>query len=244
MEAGHDYGWNVTARCAVAVVALCGVIPAAAQGYLGIDAGIQRGAFGTSVTTTASSLSLSVGWFDNDYDVSVTVPLVRMSDDLGAEETGLGDVVVRAGLGNLYRNAEGVALDGSVSIKLPTADENKNLGSGETDIGGFISLRKQWSSFSATLGAGYLLVGDPAGTDYNNVALVSFGVSKRLSSGGMFVSLDTRSAATAGTDDPRELSLGGYYVMNAHYAFSGSAFVGLSDGSADYGANLGWLKRY
>jgi hypothetical protein len=245
MEACHDNGWCVTARCLMVVVAVCGVVPvAAAQGYFGVDVGTQRGDFGSTVTTTVSALTLSTGWVANDYDVSVAVPLLRMSDDLSAEETGLGDVIVRGGLSNLYRNSNGLTLDASVSIKFPTADENKNLGSGETDLGGFISLRKQWSSFATTLGAGYILVGDPAGVDYNDVTLVSLGVSKRLSRGGMFASLDTRSAVISGTDDPREFGVGGYYVIDAHNALSGSAFVGLSDGSADYGLNLGWLKRF
>jgi hypothetical protein len=169
---------------------------------------------------------------------------LQLSDDLGAEETGLGDVVVRAGRSNLYRNANGLTLDAGASIKLPSADANKNLGSGEIDIGGFISLRKQWSSFATTLGAGYLFVGDSADTDYRDVTLASVGVSKKLARGGVFTSLGIRSAVIAGADDPRELSVGGYYVIDAQYALSGSAFAGLSDGSADYGINLGWLKRF
>jgi len=242
---GYDNGWRVTARCLAVLVTVCGVVSdATAQGYFAADVGARRGDFGSTMTTTVSSLTLSAGWFADDYDVSVAVPLLRMSDDLGAEETGVGDVIVRAGLSNLYRNADGLTLGASVSIKLPTADETKNLGSGETDIGGFVNLRKQWSSFATTLGAGYIVVGDPAGTDYNDVTLVSLGASKRLARGGVFASLDSRSAVIAGTDDPRELGVGGYYVIDAHNALSCSAFAGLSDGSADYGVNLGWLKRF
>jgi len=245
MDAGYDKGWEITARCLALLVTVCGVVPAAtAQSYFTADAGFQRGAFGSTVTSRVSSVTLSTGWFGEDYDVSAAMPLLRLSDDLGAEETGLGDVILRAGRSNLFRNAEGFVLDASVSVKVPTADVNKNLGSGEADIGGFVNLRKQWSSFATTLGAGYIVVGDPAGIDYNNVTLVSLGVSKRLVHGGVFASLDSRSAVLAGTDDPRELSMGGYYVVDAHNAFSGSVFAGLSDGSADYGANLGWLRRF
>ncbi|MBI3776695.1 MAG: transporter [Gammaproteobacteria bacterium] len=191
-----------------------------------------------------TSLTLSGGWIGDGYDVFAAVPLLHLSDNFGADETGLGDIVVRVGRSNLYHTTEGLTLGASVSIKLPAADESKNLGSGETDIGGFVNLRKQWSSFDTTMGAGYLVVGDPAGTDYNNVTFLSIGIAKQLPRGGMFASLDGRSAVITGTDAPRELGFGGYYVVNAQHAFSISAFMGLSGGSADYGLNLGWLRRF
>lgn len=245
MEASYDKGRSITAQCLAVLVMGCGAVAAvAAQGYVGLDAGFQRGAFSSSVTTSVTSLTMSGGWFGDDYDVFAAVPLLHLSDNFGADETGLGDIIVRVSRSNLYHNTDGLTFGASVSIKLPTADESKNLGSGETDIGGFVNLRKQWLSFDTTVGVGYLVVGDPAGTDYNNVTFVSIAISKQLSRGGVFASLDGRSAVITGTDAPRELGFGGYYVVNAQHAFSSSAFVGLSDGSADYGLNLGWLRRF
>lgn len=205
---------------------------------------MQRGAFGSTVTTTMKSLTLSLEGLADGYDYSVALPLLIMTDDLGAEATGIGDVVVRAGKNDLFQNDGGFRLDLGVSVKLPTADSAKNLGSGELDGGGFLTLRKQWSGVVTTVSAGYSVIGDPTGLDYSNVTSFGMGLSKPLSRGGVFATADWRSATVADQDDPLELGIGGYYIASTYHLFSASGFVGLSDGSADGGFYLGWLKRY
>ena len=217
---------------------------AAADSFLGVDAGTQRGAFGTTVTTTLSAMTFSAGWIGADADASISLPVLHMEDDAGASESGLGDVILRAGKSGVWRGQHGMAVDLSASIKLPTADENKNLGSGEVDYGGFVTLRSSGEKFMASITFGYIVIGEPPATDYDNITTVGGSLSTHWSQGGAYLSLDHRSASTSGADEPQEVGVGGYYVINARHAVLANAFVGMSDGSADQGWGVGWLRRF
>lgn len=217
---------------------------AAADSFLGVEAGAQRGAFGSTVTTTLSALTVSWGWIGADSDVSISVPVIRMEDDAGTSESGMGDVILRAGKSAVWGGDHGMAVDLSASLKLPTADENKNLGSGAVDYGGFVTLRSMGSTLTASLVLGAIIVGEPSTVDYDNVTTLGGSLSKRWSQGGAYATLDRRSASIAGAGDPLEFGVGGYYVIDARHALSANTFVGLSDGSADHGWSVGWLRRF
>lgn len=219
---------------------------AAADSFLGVEAGSQRGAFGSTVTTTLSALTFSAGWNGADVDASFSVPVLRMEDDVDTSATGVGDVILRAGKSDVWGSDHGMAVDFSASLKLPTADENKNLGSGEVDYGGFVTLRssKSKSKFTASIVLGYIVIGDTPTTNYGDVTTLGGRLSTRWTQSGAFISLDHRSASIPGADDPLELSVGSYYVIDARYALSVNAFMGLSDGSADNGWAVGWLRRF
>lgn len=216
----------------------------AADVFLGLEAGYSSGDFGTGVTSDLSSLTLSLGATAQDYEFNGSLPYLRLGEGNAGSQSGIGDAVLRAGR-NIALDAPGdTRLNLAFAVKLPTADEDKGLGTGETDVGGFASVSRRWSTVKATLSLGYIKVGDPAGLDYNDVVTYGVGLSKNFSRAGGYVSLDGRSAMMDGADAPLELSAGGFYLLDARYAVTGGVFFGLSDGSADAGANLGLLRRF
>ena len=57
-------------------------------------------------------------------------------------ETGLGDIVLSATYNAYYDRASTLGLDFTGKVKLPTADEDKGLGTGETDFAFLVDVYK------------------------------------------------------------------------------------------------------
>lgn len=88
----------------------------------------------------------------------------------GSQRTrGFGDLRVAAS----YRLAGGGSrlfrVDAGASVKLPTADEEKGLGTGETDWRVGLSAEYRFWSLTTFGGVGYNSLGDPAGIRYEDV---------------------------------------------------------------------------
>lgn len=92
-------------------------------------------------------------------------------------ESGLGDII--AGYGrNLYEEyRSGTYLDAFAKVKFGTADETRGLGTGENDYS--LQLDGYTLAGKATLFAtvGYKLIGDPPGTNFNNIGFTTVGAS-------------------------------------------------------------------
>jgi len=83
-------------------------------------------------------------------------------------ESGLGDILVG---GRYYFNEEGKYpdIEGVASIKLPTADKDKGLGTGKSDAGIRMEASKHFHKIMFwEAGLGFTWMGDPAGIDYQN----------------------------------------------------------------------------
>ena len=93
-------------------------------------------------------------------------------------ESGLGDIELSASHVIAQDAGWRVGLGGL--IKLGTADEQDNLSTGEDDVS--IQLEAEKTSDNNTIfgTAGYKMLGDPPGIDYDNVFYGSVGVSRRL----------------------------------------------------------------
>ena len=233
------------------VFVLCGVLgPGTARalegrGYLELDAGYKTGDFGTPTKSTLFSLSPTLGFIAPRYHVSATAPVLSLTHKTSGSsttETGLGDVILRAGAVFLPETNGGSSISGSAAVKLPTADEERALGTGETDYGGFIGLSQRLWGLKLSLTGGYIVTGDPAGTVYEDIPLVGFGVSKVLGMTNVFASLEGRGASVPGAEDPIEVSLGAFHLLTSDYSLTGSATFGLNDGGPAFGATVGIVR--
>lgn len=222
------------------------VTPAAdGQGYFAFDGGVQAGDFGTSVRNTLYSIAPTLGFVARQYDVSVTVPYLSLVQETGGQsvtESGLGDIVARAGYVLVAERASGMSLNGAVAVKLPTADDAKGLGSGKADVGATLMLGQRFGRVRLSLLGGFIKVGDPAGQDYNDVYLYGVGASGTQGRTGLYASLDGRRALIAGTDDPLEIRAGFFHRLGQRTAIRGTAFAGLNDGGPAYGLSLGFVQ--
>ena len=102
--------------------------------------------------------------------------------------TGLGDV--RLG-GSLRLAGGGVKLhrlDGGVEVKLPTADEEESLGTGETDLRiGVAGSYRFWST-TAFGGVGWNRLGDPAWVQLYDVVDLYLGLEGEIAGGKLVLS--------------------------------------------------------
>jgi hypothetical protein len=218
----------------------------AAESYLSFEAGYRSGDFGTDVTTELNSYTLELGITGSQLGASVSIPFLSLSDDAGNSASGMGDIVLRGGYTYTFINPQmkDVSLTGSISVKMPTADEQDGLGTGQADVGAFVSLAKQWGTLKGSINAGYIEVGDPADIDYNNILLYGIGLFKRIDLLGLYMSLEGRSSLTDETDNPLEVNAGALYLVSHNYGLTGSGFVGLTNGSPDFGASLGLIRWF
>ena len=215
------------------------------RGYLELDAGYKTGDFGTPTTASLFFLAPTLGYVASRYDVSVTVPILSLTEKTSGSsttETGLGDVVVRAGAVLLAENCAGLSINGAAAVKLPTADEAKRLGTGQTDYGVFAGIHQRLLGLKLSLTGGYVVTGDPAGTTYKDIPLAGIGVSKVYGTTNVFASLEGRGATVSGAKNPIEASVGAFHLFNKDYALTGGVTVGLNNGGPAFGATLGVVR--
>lgn len=189
----------------------------------------------------------------DELELRVTVPYLRVDGpgvvidggsvvppgfDAGVRE-GIGDVVVRA----TWRLLPGggsrlplVELGGR--LKIPTADRDLGLGTGELDTAVEVGLAHRFGALSVFANAGYRFLGDPPEVDLRNGPFASVGASLRLAERwGAGVVYDWRTAAVPGTEDAQELVPFAWADVGRLRVGPYGVF-GFSDGSPDFGAGL------
>ena len=217
------------------------------RSYLDLSAEYMSGDFGTPTSSRLFSLSPTFGYVASRYDFSVTVPylsLTNKTSGLSSTESGVGDIIVRAGAVLFPENVSGFSVNGSVAVKLPTADETKGLGTGETDYGVFASMQKRLQAFKLSVTAGYLKKGDPQNIDYHDSFSYGFGLSRRFTRTTLYGAYENRRAIISGFENPQELSAGFFHILSADYAVKGHLFVGLNNGGPDEGGSLGIVRWF
>lgn len=239
-------------RLAILVLTGCSLLPSTAfaadgRSYLDLSAGYMSGDFGTATSSRLLSISPTLGYVALRHDFSVTVPylsLTNKTSGINSTERGLGDIIVRAGAVLFPENAAGFSANGSVAVKLPTADETKGLGTGETDYGAFASMQQRLQAFKLSVTAGYLRPGDPSGLDYHDGFSYGLGLSRRFERTTVYGSYDNRRAVVSGFDNPQEVGAGFFHILSVDYAVKGHLFVGLNNGGPDGGGSLGIVRWF
>jgi len=229
------------------IALLPSVARADGRSYLDISAGYMTGDFDTPTTSHLYSLAPTLGYVASRHDFSVTLPYLTLQSESGTTrqtENGIGDIIVRAGAVLFPESAGGFTLNGSLAIKLPTADETKGLGTGETDYGAFASAQQRLGAFKLLLTTGYLIIGNPPGLDYQNIFSYGISLSRRFAVTSVYGSFESRQTVISGYDNPQELSAGFFHALNPDYAIKGHFFFGLNNGGPDGGGNLGIVRWF
>ena len=211
--------------------------------YIEITAGHSEGDFDTDVTTRLTRLGLSAGTLVDRHQFDVSLSYLHAEDSTGAQDEGLGDVVLHYGY-TTAKFANDLSLYTSLAMKVPTADETKNLGSGETDYGVFFSLNKHWPKTIASIGAGYIVFGEPAGADYDNSQQLSLSIHQQIQRLNLGLYLNYQSAYSADNSDAMETGTNMYYLVSGDSGVTLNAFKGLKSGSPDFGLQIGWLRWF
>ena len=202
--------------------------------------------FTTSYTTGQWRFKATIPWVQIDGPGTVIGAggggIIIDDPDANAEatkESGLGDIWLTAIYSVESVPAELFFLDVGAKYKLPTADEDKGLGTGETDWTLQAEIFKSLGNVSPFLTVAYKFKGEPSGADLDDVIYLSAGADFRLSDQSNFgVSLDYQESSTSTGDDSLELF--GYlnYKLDSQWSLMPYAYLGLEDGSPDYGVGF------
>ncbi|HKY33488.1 MAG TPA: hypothetical protein VJV23_13220 [Candidatus Polarisedimenticolia bacterium] len=156
--------------------------------------------------------------------------------------SGIGDLVVQYEHFFLEGDGRRPWLSGIARLKVPTADEEKGLGTGSADYGGGIGLSQplggRWSGFGSAL---YLVRGDAPGLDLRDTFWWSAGVQARLGErASIHVVYDDRQSSIRGREASRSAGLGFDRRIGDRATFRAALFAGLSETAEDLGASIGF----
>ena len=225
----------------------------------GLSFSYLTGDYGEDEDTDILYTAATVKRYFEKGDVTVTVPYLDISDGGvtfvggGAEPipgadggSGLGDIILKGRYYAVEQDGWLPFIDLVGSIKLPTADEDKGLGTGEADftVMAEFARRLQYEGWILLGELGYTFVGEPSGYDVDNRWLYNIGLAReitdKLTLSGY---LDGRTAIFSGNDDPLSILLIGEYKIRPDLRFDTMLELGLNDGAPDLAITCGLRKR-
>lgn len=200
---------------------------------LAVGGSSSRGDYGTSDTIDSSTRDLQLSYNKNGWYAGAAASYL---------ESGIDDPVTgteaQSGMGDTYLSLGYTMLDRSWSLgfqgvlKLPTAEDD--IGTGNRDVGGYVSVAgfEAQTTYYAT--AGYLVTGDDADMTYNDITSLVVGAGKGVGE-HLFVSLSAAHAEALldGMDPSRSVTLFAGYQFNPCWFLNVSFTKGLSDSVAD-----------
>lgn len=260
-----------TPLCAALLLASAGA--QADDGFrLGIGADYSSGDYGSDTTTDIFSIPVTARWDTGAWTFKASLPWMRVDGDPNVVP-GVGTVVnsnprgrgrgntgappdapeegSASGIGDLRLSATyafdtggPLGVDLTASVKLPTADEDKGLGTGATDYGLALDLYRDFDGTTVFGGIGYTVLGDSDFIDVDSVAGANVGVSRKLGPGSLGASYEWREAASDGFDDRSEIMAFYSVRTDGGNRWQVYALAGLSDGSPDIGAGFSYSIAY
>jgi hypothetical protein len=225
---------------------------------LKFGAGYDQGDFGTHDTTRSFYAPVTFRYLGERFDVGVTASLIYLDTESSVviidgvptptdRQRNSRDV----GFGDLYFKGRYYLLDDAgpssflpglapfLKVKAPTADADKGLGTGEWDVGLGIEWDKRFREFFLLGDFSYTFIGDPPHQDLRNRPAASIGIGRQFTPEVAVVALlDWRRSIVAGHDDALELTGVLQYRLTRTLLLSPYVFVGLTDGSPDFGVGF------
>lgn len=216
--------------------------------YLEVGLGRKQGDFGSPTRSTLSLGYATYGASGTRWDANLTVPYLRLNREEGgitSQEQGLGDVVARGIYRFLPENEDGWSLDGMGAVKLPTANDTKGLGTGRTDVGGFLALHQQLGLFQWTLLGGWIQ-GASSSSDTLTSGSYVVGLSGAwvLDRNRWGISLEVRGPIYQGEPGVREIALDVFHPLSSNWGVKAVIAAGLSNGGPKQSVGLAVVRLF
>ncbi|MDH3703005.1 MAG: transporter [Alphaproteobacteria bacterium] len=222
----------------------------------GVD--YTTGDYGTGSNTDILFIPFTGKYEHGPWVVGMTIPYIHIDGDgsvvggtdgspiVGDEsgggrtvKSGLGDIVALLTYSILPKKKTLPLVELTGKIKFPTANENDGLGTGEFDYSVQVDISQKFGKITPFGTLGYRFVGEPSGTNLNDIFFLSLGGSYALqekwSAGLIF---DYRQSTSDAADDPAELTPFVVWKVHKDWSLNTYGLIGLTDGSADYGGGL------
>lgn len=224
----------------------------------------STGDYGSGTDTNILYIPFTLQYRTEHFQLAGTVPYLQIegpgnvvggADGGGVIVGGGGAVTTQSGIGDIVLSATynaypdaGSALpyvEFTAKVKVPTADEDKRLGTGETDYTFEMEVFDTYNGVTPFARVGYVLRGDPEGFDLENSLYASGGLmfqaSDQFTFGGSY---DWREASTATSDDQQQIVPFAQFKPTDEWSIMGYGVIGLSDASPDAGGGLQITRRF
>ncbi|WP_269523394.1 transporter [Coraliomargarita parva] len=217
----------------------------------------STGDYGDSEDTEILYLPVNLSYTTGPWMAKVTVPWVQIKgpgDVVGAGDGGVvigggnTEVDTQSGLGDIWTSltysVESIPsdlffLDLVGKVKIPTADEDKGLGTGEFDYTLQADFFKSLGKLTPMLTLAYKIKTDPDDYELDNVFYVSAGADYKLSDSlNVGATLDYQEASTDSSEDATEIFTYLGYRFDEDWRLTVYGYTGLTDGSPDIGGGL------
>jgi len=222
----------------VAAFSSAGLCAKSPSGYLEAGIGRRQGDYGLAATNRLDLAYGAAGVATARYDVNVAVPYLRVESLEGGRTTrttGLGDILVRGLRRILPETLGGQALDGGLAVKLPTAKNDKGLGTGLTDVGGFLAAHQRLGRIQVSASGGWIQSSsskDAAGAPIRaGIYTAGAGLSYEGERSKVSLTWLGQGSQYPGMPAPREVSLDLYRSLGYPFALGASFSAGLNDGA-------------
>jgi hypothetical protein len=218
----------------------------------------RSGDFGLTGGTRILAVPATYAVISDRQEFRLTVPFLSVTSDdpvtivgdqvierpggLGGTESGLGDVVAEEEHFFLAGGGARPWLSLLLSVKLPTADEDRGLGTGRPDAGAGMGLIQPLGTRWHLLGeAQYSVLGDPPDLDLRNTLWLSLGLQRRVSgSASASLSIERRNSVLRDLPDIARFGLIYDQGLARRVNLRAALFLGLSDTAEDYGVEAGF----
>jgi hypothetical protein len=222
-------------------------LPALADTFsTSISTDYSRGDYGTGTTSETWYVPLVGKYETGPMTYKLTVPWLRITNPsvgpdgeplpggCGKLESGLGDTVAGADYAALDGSYGGVLVDLIGKVKLPTADEDKCLGTGKTDYSAQVDVARAFGPVTGFATLGWKKFGDPSGSDFDDPIFASLGFALPVAAlTSLGASYDWRQKVVSSGDQIKELTLFVTRKLNQHWKVQLYAVKGFSDASPD-----------
>ena len=220
---------------------------------LSLAAYYGHGDFGFDVDTSITYLPLRYEYDKGNWGFQFLMPMLAVDGpgsvlvNLGGvnrifagserrQESGLGDIVGSLVYRTPRRNPSAAFVDLRLDVKIPTANEQKGLGSGETDVNVQVDLSQyvgQWLLFGSI---GYSYRGKSEFyPDLRDGAFGQFGAAFPLQDAlSMGLLYDYRQAVASFTSDIHEVGPYVNWQLSDNWSLTGMTMAGLTSASVDY----------
>jgi hypothetical protein len=223
---------------------------------LGTGANYSTGNYGAAASTQIWSVPVTARYDTGPWTFKATIPYLRISGprdvipDLGRVDrrnrsepdtrtvTGLGDSSISAAYlvtGSDKRSGVGA----TVKVKLATGDETRGLGTGSNDASLQVDAFQRIERHTIFGVIGYTVFGDSPIVQFQNVANIGLGVSRRADGGDSFgVAFDARQGGAPAPAPQRELTGFWTHPLDLHWRTQFYLLKGFAQGSPDWGGGF------
>ena len=220
---------------------------------LSIAAYHARGNFGLPEQTEISYLPLRYEFDNANWGFQLLMPHLQVQGPgavlinlggvsravAGSEvrtESGLGDVVGSLIYHLPARSATSPFIDLRFDVKLPTADKNEGLGTGETDYSLQLDISQYWRDWILFGSVGYTYRGNSSlFPDLESGGFAQLGAAKPLDESlSLGFIYDYRQRATSFTSDIHELGPYLNWQFNESWSITALTMAGFTDASSDF----------